>query len=47
MRQLMFTFGMLALVMGCDVHLHPYKDYLNQSVGRADHGRAKSRGGLG
>lgn len=37
MRQLMFTFGMLAFVMGCDVHLHPYTDYLNQSVGRADH----------
>lgn len=37
MRQLMCTFGMVAFVMGCDVHLHPYTDYLNQSVGRADH----------
>ena len=31
------TFGLLVFVTGCDVHLHPYEDYLNQSVGRADH----------
>ena len=37
MRQLMLTFSMLMFATGCDVHLHPYKDYLNQSVGRVDH----------
>jgi len=37
MRQLMLTFGLFMLVMGCDVHLHPYKDYLDQSVGHANH----------
>ena len=37
MRQPMLTFGVLVFVMGCDVHLHPYQDYLSQSIGRADH----------
>src|SRR5262245_19346754 len=37
MRLLMLTFGLFLLVMGCDLHMHPYHDYLNQSVGRADH----------
>jgi len=34
MRQLMLTFSLFVfVVMGCEVHLHPYKDYLNESVG--------------
>ena len=37
MRQLMLSFGLLLLLTGCDVHLHPYKDYLDQSVGHANH----------
>lgn len=37
MRQPMLAFGLFVLVVGCDVHLHPYKDYLNQSVGYANH----------
>lgn len=37
MRQLMMTFGLFVFVMGCDVHLHPYKNYLDQSVGHANH----------
>jgi hypothetical protein len=32
----MLTFGLFVFVMGCNVHLHPYKDYLNQSVGHAN-----------
>jgi hypothetical protein len=31
------TFGLLVFVVGCNVHLHPYKDYLDQSVGHANH----------
>ncbi len=37
MRRLMWTFGLLVFVMGCHVPLHPYKDYLNQSVGHTKH----------
>jgi hypothetical protein len=37
MRQLLMTFGLLVFVTGCHVHLHPYKDYLNQSVGHTKH----------
>jgi len=37
MRQLMLAFGLLVFLTGCDVHLHPYKDYLNRSVGNTKH----------
>jgi len=37
MGQLVLTFGVFLLVIGCDVYLHPYQDYLNQAVGQADH----------
>src|SRR5262245_11433339 len=37
MRQLMLAFGLFLLATGCNVHLHPYKDYLNQSVGHTKH----------
>ena len=37
MRQPMMTFVVLLFLSACDVHLHPYKDYLNQSVGHATH----------
>ena len=37
MRQSMLTFGLFVFTMGCQVHLHPYNDYLNQSVGHANH----------
>jgi hypothetical protein len=37
MRQIMMTFALVLLVTGCNVHLHPYKDYLNQSVGHTKH----------
>ena len=37
MRQLMLTFGVLAFLMGCHVSLHPYKNYLDQSVGHVKH----------
>lgn len=36
MRQLVLAF-LSVLTMSCNVHLHPYKDYLNQSVGHAKH----------
>jgi hypothetical protein len=45
MRQLMLTFGVFVFVMGCDVHLHTYTDYLNQSIGRADHDAVAKRMG--
>jgi hypothetical protein len=35
MRQLMMTFALF--IMGCALHLHPYENYLNESVGHADH----------
>ena len=37
MRKLMFAFGLLVFVTGCHAHLHPYTDYLNQSVGHTKH----------
>lgn len=37
MRRLMLTFALLAFVTACHVPLHPYKDYLNQSVGHTKH----------
>ena len=37
MRQLMLTFGCLVFLTACHVALHPYKDYLNQSVGHTKH----------
>ena len=37
MRQAMLGFGLIILITGCNVHLHPYKDYLDQSVGHATH----------
>jgi len=40
MRQLISIFGLFMTTMGCnlpDLHVHPYADYLNQSVGHADH----------
>jgi len=33
----MLAFSLSVFMMSCDVHLHPYQDYLNQSVGHADH----------
>ena len=33
MRQRMLAFSCLLFLMGCHMALHPYKDYLNQSVG--------------
>jgi hypothetical protein len=37
MRQVILTFGLLVSLMGCHVSLHPYKDYLNESVGHTKH----------
>jgi hypothetical protein len=40
MRQLMSTFCLFMTMVSCDLphlQLHPYADYLNESVGRADH----------
>ena len=37
MRRLMLTFSLFMFMMACNSHLHPYKDYLDQSVGHADH----------
>ena len=37
MRQLIMSLGLFVFVTGCNVHLHPYKDYLNQSVGHTKH----------
>ena len=37
MRQLKWTVVVLVFLMGCHVALHPYKDYLNQSVGHTKH----------
>jgi len=31
------TFSLFVFVIGCNVHLHPYKDYLDQSVGHENH----------
>jgi hypothetical protein len=33
----MLTFSLIVFVTGCHVALHPYKDYLNQSVGHTRH----------
>lgn len=37
MLQLTSIFLMLLLLVGCAIYLHPYQDYLNQSIGQADH----------
>ena len=40
MRELMPIFGLFVTTMGCnlpDLRLHPYAEYLNDSVGHADH----------
>ena len=37
MRQLTLSFVLLLLQTACAIYLHPYHEYLNQSVGRADH----------
>ena len=36
-KQLLASFGLFMLLVGCDLHMHPYADYLQQSVGRDDH----------
>jgi hypothetical protein len=39
-RQLMSIFGLFMTTMGCNLpalHHHAYADYLNESVGHADH----------
>lgn len=35
MRQILLTFGLF--IVGCALHLHPYENYLNESIGHADH----------
>ena len=39
MRHLLSILSAFILLIGCDVHMHmhPYADHLNQSVGREDH----------
>ena len=37
MRQAILTSCLFMLMTACNVHLHPYKDYLDQSVGHATH----------
>src|SRR5262245_61698631 len=37
MQPLIMTLGLFVFVIGCHVHLHPYRDYLNQSVGHTRH----------
>jgi hypothetical protein len=37
MRRLILSFVVFLLQTGCAIYLHPYQEYLNQSVGRADH----------
>jgi hypothetical protein len=37
MKEIMLTFGLALLLTGCHVALHPYKDYLNKSVGHTRH----------
>jgi hypothetical protein len=37
MRHLMLPVGLLVWLTGCHIAMHPYKDYLNQSVGHAKH----------
>lgn len=37
MRLILLAFGVLLLLPGCDGHMHPYAEYLQQSVGREDH----------
>ena len=37
MRQRMLAIGLLVFLTGCHVALHPYKEYLNQSVGHTKH----------
>ena len=45
MRYLLLPLGAFLFMIGCDAHMHPYADYLQQSVGREDHdGIAKKMG---
>lgn len=37
MRGLFFIVGIFILFTGCGGHMHPYADYLDQSVGREGH----------
>jgi hypothetical protein len=37
MRQLILSCVWFLLLTGCAIYLHPYQEYLNQSVGSADH----------
>jgi hypothetical protein len=37
MRALFLILAISAFLMGCSGHMHPYADYLQQSVGREDH----------
>ena len=37
MRHIMLVLGAFMLLTGCALHLHPYTNYLNESVGQADH----------
>ena len=39
MRQRLLSLAGFLFMMGCDahMHMHPYADYLQQSVGREDH----------
>jgi hypothetical protein len=37
MRYLLSAVGVFLFLMGCSGHMHPYADYLQQSVGREDH----------
>ena len=45
MRHLLMTLGLFVFATGCHVHLHPYKDYLNQSVGHTKHDAIAERMG--
>lgn len=37
MRRLFFIAAIAACFTGCSAHMHPYADYLEQSVGRENH----------
>ena len=38
MRHLLSALGIFTFLMACSGHMHPYADYLQQAVGREDHG---------
>jgi hypothetical protein len=46
MRHVLAAVGVFMFSMGCNAHMHPYADYLQESVGRENHEAIASKMGV-